>query len=137
MRYRTKLFPNIRTNGLWCNFYHGRSIFIRIEGNLNSNRYVREVLQPEVVPFLQGIPGFIFQQDNARPHVAQTVRDFCSAQHIRLLPWPTYSQDVSPIKHVWDLVGWCLALDPRPVASKDEIWLRIQAILNSLPQADI
>nr|XP_042910796.1 uncharacterized protein LOC107441252 [Parasteatoda tepidariorum] len=52
--------------------YHGRSNLIRIEGNLNSNRYVREVLQPEVVPFLQGIPGAIFQQDNARPHVART-----------------------------------------------------------------
>ncbi|GFX19304.1 transposable element Tc1 transposase [Trichonephila clavipes] len=32
--------------------YHGRSNLLRIEGNLNSNRYVREVLQPEVIPFL-------------------------------------------------------------------------------------
>ncbi|GFY09331.1 transposable element Tc1 transposase [Trichonephila clavipes] len=37
--------------------YHGRSSLLRIEGNLNSNRYVREVLQPEVVPFLQSILG--------------------------------------------------------------------------------
>ncbi|GFW49321.1 transposable element Tc1 transposase [Trichonephila clavipes] len=56
--------------------YHGRFNLLRIEGNLNSNRYVREVLQPEVVPFLQGISGDIFQQDNAGPHVAKTVRDF-------------------------------------------------------------
>ncbi|GFV95958.1 uncharacterized protein TNCV_2096271 [Trichonephila clavipes] len=28
--------------------YHGRSILLRIEGNLNSNGYVREVLQPKV-----------------------------------------------------------------------------------------
>ncbi|GFW39020.1 transposable element Tcb1 transposase [Trichonephila clavipes] len=62
--------------------YHGRANLLRIEGNLNSNRYVREVLQLEVVPFLQSILGAIFQQDNARPHVAQTVRDFCSAQHM-------------------------------------------------------
>ncbi|GFW81323.1 uncharacterized protein TNCV_376711 [Trichonephila clavipes] len=32
--------------------YHGRSNLLRIEGNLNSNRDVREVLQLEVVPFL-------------------------------------------------------------------------------------
>ncbi|GFV47771.1 hypothetical protein TNCV_517701 [Trichonephila clavipes] len=32
--------------------YHGRSNFLRIEGHLNSNRYVREVLQPKVKPFL-------------------------------------------------------------------------------------
>ncbi|GFW72202.1 hypothetical protein TNCV_702391 [Trichonephila clavipes] len=65
--------------------YHGRSNLLRVEGNLNSNRYVREVLQPKVVPFLQGIHGAIFQQDNARPQVAKTVRDFCSAQHMQLL----------------------------------------------------
>ncbi|GFS90173.1 transposable element Tc1 transposase [Trichonephila clavipes] len=41
--------------------YHGRSNLQRIEGNLNNNRYVHEVLQPEVVPFLQGIPGAILQ----------------------------------------------------------------------------
>ncbi|GFX95375.1 uncharacterized protein TNCV_3684271 [Trichonephila clavipes] len=32
--------------------YRGRSNLLRIERNLNSNRYVREVLQPEVVPFV-------------------------------------------------------------------------------------
>ncbi|GFU38713.1 transposable element Tc1 transposase [Trichonephila clavipes] len=66
--------------------YPGRSNLLRIEGNLNSNRYVHEMLQPDVVPFLQGIPGAILQQDNARPHFAKTVRDFCSTQHKQLLP---------------------------------------------------
>ncbi|GFW55424.1 uncharacterized protein TNCV_118081 [Trichonephila clavipes] len=32
--------------------HHGQSKLIRIEGNLNRNRYVREVLLSEVVPFL-------------------------------------------------------------------------------------
>ncbi|GFU05104.1 uncharacterized protein TNCV_574551 [Trichonephila clavipes] len=41
------------------------------------------------------------------------------------------------IRHVWDLVGRHLARDPRLAASKDELLLRIQAIWNSLPQADI
>ena len=30
-----------------------------------------------------------------------------------------------------------LLVDPRPTASKDKLWLRMQAIWNSLPQADI
>ncbi|GFU97466.1 transposable element Tcb2 transposase [Trichonephila clavipes] len=103
--------------------YHGRSNLLPIDGNI-SNRYVREVLQPEVVPFLQGIPGAIFQQDN----VAKTVRDFCSAQHMQLLPWPAYSSYMSPIEHVWDLVGRRLAHNPRPAASKAKLLLCIQAI---------
>ncbi|GFT47106.1 hypothetical protein TNCV_3747551 [Trichonephila clavipes] len=45
-------------------------------------------------------PQGIFQQDNARPHVAKTIRDFCSAQHMQLLPWPAYLPDMSPFEHV-------------------------------------
>ncbi|GFT54985.1 hypothetical protein TNCV_2325051 [Trichonephila clavipes] len=48
---------------------------------------------------------------------------------------PAYSPDMSPIDHVWDLVGRRLDRDPRPIASKDELLLRIQAIWNSLPQS--
>ncbi|GFT26618.1 transposable element Tc1 transposase [Trichonephila clavipes] len=117
--------------------YHGRSNLLQREGNPNSNMYIREVLQPEVVPFLQGINGAIFQQDNARLHVAKTVRDFFSAQHMQLLPLPAISPDMLPIEHVWDLVGRRLARDPCPAPSKDELLLRLQAIWNSLPQADI
>ncbi|GFS72714.1 transposable element Tc1 transposase [Trichonephila clavipes] len=51
--------------------YHGRSNLLGIEGNLNSDRYVREVLQPEVVLFFQGIPGAIFQQSIAHTHMLQ------------------------------------------------------------------
>ncbi|GFW12651.1 transposable element Tcb2 transposase [Trichonephila clavipes] len=77
---------------------------------------------PEVVPFLQGIPGVIFQQDNASLHVA-VFQLFCSSQHKLLLPWPAYSPAMSSIEHVCDLVGWHLARDPSPAASKDELLL--------------
>ncbi|GFW35680.1 transposable element Tcb2 transposase [Trichonephila clavipes] len=87
--------------------------------------YVCEMLQLEVVPFLQNIPGSIFQQDNPRLHVAKTVRDFCSARHMQLLPWPAYSPDTSPVEHVWDLVVRRLSRDPRPAASKGELLLCI------------
>ncbi|GFW30989.1 transposable element Tcb1 transposase [Trichonephila clavipes] len=56
---------------------------------------------------------------------------------MHLLPWPTFSPDMSPIKYVWDLVGRRLARDQRPAASKDELSLRIEAIWNSLLQANI
>ncbi|GFX11155.1 transposable element Tcb2 transposase [Trichonephila clavipes] len=102
-------WTNTRSYGLGAIAYHGRSQLLRIAGNLNSTRYIDEVLQPQAIPFLQGLPG----------------------------TWPAYSQDMSPIEHVWDIVGWRLAHDLRPVASTDELWLRIQTIWNTLPQADI
>ncbi|GFT80417.1 transposable element Tc1 transposase [Trichonephila clavipes] len=106
-------------------------------GNLNSTRYINEVLQPRAIPFLQGLPGAVFQHDNARPHVAKTVKSYLDSQQVQLLPWPAYLPDMSPIEHVWDIVGWRFAPDLRPVASTDKPWLRIQTIWNTLPQADI
>ncbi|GFX53288.1 transposable element Tcb2 transposase [Trichonephila clavipes] len=91
----------------------------------------------KVIPFFHSIPGAIFQQDNARPHVAKIVRDFCSTQHMQLLPWSAYSPDMSPIEHVWDLVGHRFVCNPCPAASKDEFLLCIQATWSSFPQADI
>ncbi|GFY06179.1 uncharacterized protein TNCV_3108581 [Trichonephila clavipes] len=44
---------------------------------------------------------------------------------------------MSPIERVWDLVGRRFTREPRLATSKDELLLRIQAIWNSLPQADI
>ncbi|GFW83604.1 transposable element Tcb1 transposase [Trichonephila clavipes] len=117
--------------------YHGRSQLQRIVGNLNSTRYIEEVLQPQAIPFLQGLPGAVFQQDNARPHVAKTVKSYIDSQQVQLLSWPAYSPDMSPIEHVWDIVGGRLARDLRPVVSTDELWWCIQTIWNTLPQADI
>ncbi|GFU68061.1 transposable element Tcb2 transposase [Trichonephila clavipes] len=93
--------------------YHRRSTLLRIEG----------------------IPRAMFQQDNAPPNVRKTVRDFCSAQYMQLLPWPAYSPNMSPIE--WDLVSRRLGRDPRPASSKGKLLLRIQSIWNSLPQANI
>ncbi|GFV36589.1 uncharacterized protein TNCV_2261081 [Trichonephila clavipes] len=33
-----------------------------------GQRYVDDILRPHVGPFLNGLSGAIFQQDNARPH---------------------------------------------------------------------
>ncbi|KAJ4433116.1 hypothetical protein ANN_15373 [Periplaneta americana] len=56
--------------------YNMRSRLLRIQRNLNSNRYIREVLEREVLPSVQATPHAIFQQDNARPHMARIVQAF-------------------------------------------------------------
>ncbi|GFS63050.1 transposable element Tcb2 transposase [Trichonephila clavipes] len=80
-----------------------------------------------------GIRGAIFQQDNARPDVAKTVRDLCSVQRIYFLVLLIHQI----YRQLSTLDGRRLARDLRPAASKDELLLRMQAIWNSLPQADI
>ena len=45
--------------------YHERFNLLKIDVNLNSNKYVREILNPTVVPLFQAILGAIFRQNNA------------------------------------------------------------------------
>ncbi|GFV59789.1 DDE_3 domain-containing protein [Trichonephila clavipes] len=46
--------------------YDSRSTLIVMHGTLTGQRYVDDILRPHVGPFLNGLPGAIFQQDNAR-----------------------------------------------------------------------
>ncbi|GFY25725.1 transposable element Tcb2 transposase [Trichonephila clavipes] len=48
--------------------YDSRSTLIVMRGTLTGQRYIDDILRPHVGPFLNGLPGAIFQQDNARPH---------------------------------------------------------------------
>ncbi|GFX96685.1 transposable element Tcb2 transposase [Trichonephila clavipes] len=123
------------------------------DGRIRVQRYASERFHPEcVIERYSGLtPGVMFYKLKSFPsfkaslelsfsrikhaHSSKPVRDFYSSQYTQLLPWPAYSLDMSPIEHVWDLVGLRLARDPRPSSSKDEHLLRIQATWNSLPQA--
>ncbi|GFW30920.1 DDE_3 domain-containing protein [Trichonephila clavipes] len=69
-----------------------------MRGTLTGQRYVDDILRPHIGPFLNGLPGAIFQQDNARPHTARVAQDFL--RHFQTLPWPARSPDLSPVEHV-------------------------------------
>ncbi|GFY20014.1 DDE_3 domain-containing protein [Trichonephila clavipes] len=61
-----------------------RSTLIVIRGTLTGQRYVDGILLPHVGPCLNGLPGAIFQQDNARPHTARVAQDYLC--HFQTLP---------------------------------------------------
>ncbi|GFX03791.1 transposable element Tcb1 transposase [Trichonephila clavipes] len=67
---------------------HSRILLVRIAGTLNSQCYISEVLEPVVLPYLQGLATAIFQQHNARPHVARIVQRFFVNHQIELPPCP-------------------------------------------------
>ncbi|GFX82134.1 transposable element Tcb1 transposase [Trichonephila clavipes] len=85
--------------------YHSRTPVVRIAGTLNSQRYMSEMLEPVILPYLQGWATAIFQQDNAQPHVARIVQRFFVNQQIELLPWPARSPDLSSIGNIWSMVA--------------------------------
>ncbi|GFV25784.1 DDE_3 domain-containing protein [Trichonephila clavipes] len=56
--------------------YDTQSTLIVMCGTLTGQRYVDDILRPHVGPFLNGLPGAIFQQNNACPRTARVAQDF-------------------------------------------------------------
>ncbi|GFW72180.1 transposable element Tc1 transposase [Trichonephila clavipes] len=119
--------------------YDSRSTLIVMRGTLTGQRYVDDILRPHVGPFLNGLPGAIFQQDNARPHTASVAQDFL--RHFQTLPWPARSPDLSPVEHAWDQLKWqmpsCHSVHDLELAVQD-MWAHlpqdnIRCLINSMP----
>ncbi|GFW65550.1 DDE_3 domain-containing protein [Trichonephila clavipes] len=119
--------------------YDSRSTLIVMRGTLTGQRYVDDILRPHVGPFLNGLQGAIFQQDNARPHTARVAQDFL--RHFQTLPWPARSPDLTPVEHVWDQLKrqmpLCHSVHDLEFAVQD-LWAHlpqdnIRCLINSMP----
>ncbi|GFS79171.1 transposable element Tcb2 transposase [Trichonephila clavipes] len=84
--------------GVIC--YNTRSPLVLICGTMTAQRYVLDILQPHVLPLMQRLSGAVFQKDNDRPHWAKISQD--CLRTVTILPLPSRSPDLLPIKHIWD-----------------------------------
>ncbi|GFX85206.1 DDE_3 domain-containing protein [Trichonephila clavipes] len=101
-------------------------------GTLTGQRYVDDILRPHVGPFLNGLPGAIFQQDNdARPHTVRVAQDFL--RHFQTLPWSARSSAFSHVEHVWDQ----LKRQMPSCHSVHDLELAVQDLWAHLPQDNI
>ncbi|GFU15374.1 uncharacterized protein TNCV_1045771 [Trichonephila clavipes] len=80
---------------------------------LNLHMESCRVIQPKVLPFMNSIQERVFQQDNVRLHTAvvmqlapQSVDTLSCTRDMR-------SPDLSPIEHVWDIIGRQLQRHPQ------------------------
>ncbi|GFV72890.1 transposable element Tcb2 transposase [Trichonephila clavipes] len=95
------------------------------------NLNVDYILRPHVGPFLNGLTGAIFQQDNARPHTTRVAQDFL--RPFQTLKCPARSPDLSPVEHVWDQ----LKRQMPSCHSLYDLELVVQALSAHLPQDNI
>ncbi|GFV58489.1 transposable element Tcb1 transposase [Trichonephila clavipes] len=100
---------------------------------LNHQRYISEVLVPVVLPYLQGLNTAIFQQDNARSHMAHIVQRFFVNPQIELLLWQARSPDLSPIENMWSMVAQRLNQITPPAATPDQLLQRVEAAWSAVP----
>ncbi|CAH1994188.1 unnamed protein product [Acanthoscelides obtectus] len=90
--------------------YGSRSPLIFIRGNMNAQRYIHEVLEPHLLPYLDTLADPTFQQGNARPHVA---------------------------RHVWYMMGRRLLNLQRPPQTLEALREELVVAWNEIPQEDI
>ena len=91
---------------VWGGIMGRRQInLIVVQGYLNAQGYINQILQPESVPFLQRHGPAILMHENARPHVARICRQFLNRNNVNVLPWPSVSPNMNPIEHIWDYLS--------------------------------
>ncbi|GFT03312.1 uncharacterized protein TNCV_2984912 [Trichonephila clavipes] len=83
--------------------YNTLSPLVLIRVTMTAQWYVHDIQQPHVLSLMQWLPGAIFKQDNARPHMARVSHNCILT--VTTLPWLTQSPDFSPIEPIWDHLG--------------------------------
>jgi len=132
------LEPEVLWSGLCWNFHYGRTQLKIVQGPLNAVKYKDDILDPIVLPFLQQRNfNHVFQQENARCHVARVFQDFLSQNHIRVLPWPVFSPNLPQSEHLLDNLDRRACHRQNPPETLQELRDAFVHEWNSIPQVFI
>ncbi|GFV32533.1 transposable element Tcb1 transposase [Trichonephila clavipes] len=83
----------------------------------------RDIILEQHVRLFRGAMGaeFLFMDDNACPHRANIVAECLQSKYITRMDWSTYSSDLNPIEHVWDMLGRRIAVRQPPPTCLPEL----------------
>ena len=95
-------------------------------GKLNSARYILQVVNPVLLPFLRQEGDVLLQQDNARPHTAAKTQ-----RALRCVQLPC------SVEHVRGRMKRELTLSPVPATTIAELRQRVKYSWESLSQDEV
>lgn len=104
-------------------------------GILNAERYVEEILNEHLGPFMARIyRDGILMDDNARPRTAGIVNEHLGEVGIELMQWPARSPDLSLIEPAWDELERCLKHRNSPPITLPELRQALVEEWGAIPQ---
>lgn len=94
--------------GIWgCMSYEGVGCCSLYSERINQFIYM-ETLEDHLIPsvqlFFEHDQEWIFQQDGAPAHTANSVKNWFREHDIRILPWCPRSPDLNPIENLWSYI---------------------------------
>jgi transposase len=113
---------------------------VTIQGNLTGDQYIRDVLQPVVVPHFDNHPlatRSVYMDDNARPHRSRAVTAYLQSEAVTSVPWPAMNPDLNPIEHIWDMLGRRIQAWEPPVRNICQLEAALHQEWQQLSQQDI
>lgn len=116
-----------------------RTELVIVNHRLTATRYIEDILENHVVPFVDfiGREDFLLMHDNARAHVARSVVSYLDAVGIRRLQWPARSPDMNPIEHVWDMLKRRVRTLPNPPETLNDLKNALVTVWEEIPQVEI
>ncbi|GFX58760.1 transposable element Tcb1 transposase [Trichonephila clavipes] len=102
---------------VWGGIILGSRTDLHVQSVMMTCHIYRDFILEQHVRLFRGALGaeFLFMDDNAHPHRANTVDECLQSEDITRMDWPAYLPDLNPIEHVGDMLGRRIAARQPPV----------------------
>lgn len=88
----------------WGVIIYGRSIaLVHVSVTMTGQFYIDLLIRHIVQPIQEEVgPNFVFIDNNARPHLIETVQNVLGDGENEKIGWRPHSSEMNPIARVWD-----------------------------------
>ena len=120
---------------IWgCICYDGVGTLTAVEGNINSAKYIDILdknLRPVVVWYFEG-KEYLFMDDNAPVHRANTAENYKDQNEVTSMEWPVKSPDLSIIENIWLYMKRELQKSAVDITTKNDLLREIQSVWRNI-----